>query len=130
VTNAVFHAPMFALNAAARANACEPSHTRSTTTERAHTGFGADAWAPKHTRWCARAHTRTTRGRVSGACAHAGDAATCTPKPIYFTRNYDLYKGHVSGYLRRGTYARTYTCTHTQALMATQRARTSFMHIR
>ncbi len=34
-TDAVFHAPMFALNAHADWNACEPSHPRSTATERA-----------------------------------------------------------------------------------------------
>ena len=33
VTAAVFHAPMFALNAVADWNACEPSHPRSTPTE-------------------------------------------------------------------------------------------------
>jgi len=33
--DAVLHAPMFALNADADRNACEPSHTRSTPTERA-----------------------------------------------------------------------------------------------
>jgi hypothetical protein len=37
VTDAVFHAPMFALNANVLANACEPSLTRSTPTERART---------------------------------------------------------------------------------------------
>jgi hypothetical protein len=35
MTDAVFHAPMFALNADADWNACEPSHPRSTPTERA-----------------------------------------------------------------------------------------------
>jgi hypothetical protein len=36
-TRAVFHAPMFALNATAPSNACEPSHPRSTPTEGART---------------------------------------------------------------------------------------------
>ena len=39
VTDAVFHAPMSALNADASANACEPSHTQSTPAERTRT-FG------------------------------------------------------------------------------------------
>jgi hypothetical protein len=37
VTRAVFHAPMFALNAFASKNACEPNRTRSTPTGRAIT---------------------------------------------------------------------------------------------
>jgi hypothetical protein len=37
VTDAVFHAPMFALNADAIWNACEPSHTKSTPVESART---------------------------------------------------------------------------------------------
>jgi hypothetical protein len=35
LTDAVFHAPMFALNAFASRNACEPKHTRSTPTKSA-----------------------------------------------------------------------------------------------
>jgi hypothetical protein len=35
VTDAVFHAPMFALNADIEANACKPSHMRSSPTESA-----------------------------------------------------------------------------------------------
>ena len=42
LTRAVFHAPMFALNAIASENACEPSRKRSTPTGRART-LGADA---------------------------------------------------------------------------------------
>ncbi len=37
VTDAVFHAAMFALNADAEPNACQPSHSRSTPTERTRT---------------------------------------------------------------------------------------------
>jgi hypothetical protein len=37
VTDAVFHAPMSALNELACVNACEPNHTRSTPTESAQT---------------------------------------------------------------------------------------------
>ncbi len=44
LTDAVFHAPMFALNANAPWNACKPSRTRSTPTEPAC--FGADTCAP------------------------------------------------------------------------------------
>ena len=41
VTDAVFHAPMFALNAVADQNACEPDHTQFTPIESARK-FGAD----------------------------------------------------------------------------------------
>jgi hypothetical protein len=37
VNDAVFHAPMFTLNADANRNACEPNHTGSAPTECAHT---------------------------------------------------------------------------------------------
>jgi hypothetical protein len=58
VTDAVFHAPMFALNASASLNACEPSHTQSTPTEgRSHVS------APMRGRPIAHAHTRA-RGRT------------------------------------------------------------------
>ena len=62
-TRAVFHAPMFALNADAPANACEPNHTRSMPTERACTvrrGY-LRAQAHKHT----RTHTPSVAPRVS-----------------------------------------------------------------
>jgi hypothetical protein len=70
VTDAVFHAPMFALNAHADKNACEPSNTRSTPTEDAHTlrrrihGVGVKPKPVRRKRHgqpepCARTHTRT-----------------------------------------------------------------------
>ena len=64
VTDAVFHAPMFALNADAEANACEPSHPRSTPTGKAPARCGADACAPDRTRTRARARTYTWRVRT------------------------------------------------------------------
>ncbi len=53
VTDAVFHAPMFALNAFADSNACEPSHPRSTPTERARMCRRGCVCAQSHT------HTHT-----------------------------------------------------------------------
>ena len=65
VTPAVFHAPMFALNADAEANACAPSHPRSTPTgRRSHVSARMRARPISHAH--ARAH-----GRNRGACAHA-----------------------------------------------------------
>jgi hypothetical protein len=62
-TDAVFHAPMFALNADADANACEPNRTRSTPTEGARTVRRRCAGHQTHTRSCACArkwtHTST-----------------------------------------------------------------------
>jgi hypothetical protein len=49
-TDAVFHAPMFALNADAETNACAP-------TPHALACVGADAWAPNPTRTRTRTHT-------------------------------------------------------------------------
>jgi hypothetical protein len=71
VTAAVFHAPMFALNADAEANACKPNHTRSTPTERARMCRRGCAGARSHTRTRAR-----TRAQHVGACvrrARIGD---------------------------------------------------------
>jgi hypothetical protein len=61
-TDAVFHAPMFALNADAEANACEPSRTRSTPTERAQTLRRGYVWGQTHTlmRACACTHSTHT----------------------------------------------------------------------
>ncbi len=53
MTAAVFHALMFALNADADANACEPKRTRSTPTERSRTIRCGKECA----QICARAHT-------------------------------------------------------------------------
>ena len=64
-TDAVFHAPMFALNAVADLNACAPRpHAVHADGTRVH-GSSADACAPKHARTHARAHPRST-------CAHLG----------------------------------------------------------
>ena len=68
VTRAVFHAPMFALNADADRNACDLNHTRCTPTECART-FGADTRARvmKHTRTHTHSRTQThccTRTKV------------------------------------------------------------------
>ncbi len=74
VTDAVFHAPMFALNANVLANACEPSLTRSTPTERARTFRRRYRRARTHTR--SRTHGRT-RGRVCGAGMHRRSVPPC-----------------------------------------------------
>ncbi len=63
VTAAVFHAPMSALNAAADRNACEPSHTQSTPTERASMCRRGCVGAQSHTHTRARARTQHV-----GAC--------------------------------------------------------------
>ena len=69
LTRAVFHAPMSALNAFAVWNACEPSRTRSTPVERAHT-FERGYVCPKtHMHAHARARMRK-RGRACGARTH------------------------------------------------------------
>ncbi len=63
VTRAVFHASMFALNADANWNACEPNHTWSMPTKSARiTG------ARTHLRGSERARVRRTR---AGPSAHA-----------------------------------------------------------
>ena len=63
VIRAVFHAPMFALNAGADWNACAPNHPRSTLSGKALACVGADAWPPDRTRAHARARTQH-----AGAC--------------------------------------------------------------
>jgi hypothetical protein len=67
-TDAMFHAPMFALNAAADRNACKPNHTRSTPTERARMCpcgcVGARSLTHK------RARATHTRARIGGPAAH------------------------------------------------------------
>ena len=50
LTEAVFHAPMFALNAFAWRNACEPSHTRSNADVKALARF-------RYGHACAQTHT-------------------------------------------------------------------------
>ena len=76
VTAAVFHAPMFALNADAEENACEPSHTRSTPTEGARmcrSGcVGPQSYTHMHTR------TDAARGRVYAACPHRRSVCRCS----------------------------------------------------
>jgi len=73
LTRAVFHAPMFALNADASLNACEPRHTQSSTpVERTHT-FGRGYVCPQ-THMHAQARARMCD---AGACvvhARIGDA--------------------------------------------------------
>ena len=67
VTAAVFHAPMFALNADADQNACAPSHPRSTPTgRRSHVSARMRASAIAYAR--GRAYGRTRGARVR---AHA-----------------------------------------------------------
>jgi hypothetical protein len=64
VTAAVFHAPMFALNADAYWNACAPSHERSAPTgTRSH----GSARMPNRTRTRARARTQHVRACVRRA---------------------------------------------------------------
>jgi hypothetical protein len=58
VTRAVFHAPMFALNADAYWNACEPSHPRSTPTEGARMCRRGYMRAQSHAHARARARTQ------------------------------------------------------------------------
>ncbi len=82
VTRTVFHAPMFALNADAASNACEPNHTRSTPTETARTFRRGYVCAQTHADACARAHTRScvfARARISGAAAHNCRAVSKAP---------------------------------------------------
>ena len=72
VTAAVFHAPMFALNADAEANDCDASQTtRDPRRRNALACVGADARAPDRTRAHARAHGRSTWARVCGWPASA-----------------------------------------------------------
>ena len=69
LTRAMFHAPMSALNALAVANACEPSRTRSTPTERART-FAVRIRVPPNAHARTGARTDVRRGRVCGARTH------------------------------------------------------------
>jgi hypothetical protein len=71
-TNAVFHAPMFALNADANANACAPRPHAVHADGQGLARFGADACAPKHARTHARAPI-SAHGCASGAHARIGD---------------------------------------------------------
>ncbi len=76
-TDAVFHAPMFALNADADWNACEPSHPQSTPTEGARMCRRGCVRAQSHTRTRASARTQhvracVRRARIGGAAAHNG----------------------------------------------------------
>ncbi len=54
MTEAVFHAPMSALNADANRNACEPRPPAVHADGKARACVGADAWAPNRTRTYAR----------------------------------------------------------------------------
>ncbi len=63
VMRAVFHAPMFALNADATVNACEPNRTRSTPTERARTFRCGYVGAETHNHTRAHTHGRTREHR-------------------------------------------------------------------
>jgi hypothetical protein len=66
-TDAVFHAPMFALKTDAWANTCQPNHKRSNPKESGRI-FGADTCEPKQRRAGAGRHRqRRTRGRAWGA---------------------------------------------------------------
>jgi hypothetical protein len=76
VTAAVFHAPMSALNAEATANACEPSHPRSTPMERARTVRQGCFGAQSHTH--TRALTDAARGRVCAAGPHRRPVHRCS----------------------------------------------------
>jgi hypothetical protein len=82
-TDAVFHAPMFALNADAEENACEPKRTRSTPTERART----------IRRRCVRpnphAHTRT-RARTHMWACRLDTHASVTHSSIDVARRMDI----------------------------------------
>ncbi len=79
-TDAVFHAPMFALNADADASACGPSQPQSTPTEGARMWRGC-VCAQSHTHTCTRpiahahmrapAHGRSTWARACGGPASA-----------------------------------------------------------
>jgi hypothetical protein len=74
-TDAVFHAPMFALNADAERKACEPNRTWSTPTESAQTLRRGYVCTQTHAH--ARAHTLTwtltyTRGRPQASAGTRG----------------------------------------------------------
>ena len=80
-TDAVFHAPMFALNAAADWNACEPSHTRSTPTDGARMCRRGCVGAQSNTHTRVRARTQHV-----GACvrqARIGDPFVRVARGIY-----------------------------------------------
>jgi hypothetical protein len=85
-TDEVFHAPMFALNADAERNACEPSQPRSTPTEGARTFRRGCAGSQSHTHKRAgsqshmhtRAHRDAARGRVCGAGPHRRSLHRCS----------------------------------------------------
>ncbi len=77
-TAAVFHAPMFALNADAEKNACEPSHPRSTPTERARMSRRGCVGAQSHTR--TRASARTQHVRECVRRARIGDPPRTTAR--------------------------------------------------
>ena len=80
VTRAVFHTPMFALNADAESNACAPSHPRSTPTgRRSHVSARMRARAIAHAR-ALRAHGRTRGARVR---AHAYLSQQYTHTHVY-----------------------------------------------
>ncbi len=85
VTDAVFHAPMFALNAVAAMNACEPSHPQSTPPEGACTCrrgcVGAQSNTHTHTRTGAargRARMGAARARVCAARPHRRSVHRCS----------------------------------------------------
>ena len=70
VIDAVFHAPMFALNADAAWNACAPNHPRSTPTgRRSHVSARMRARPIAHAQ--TRAHGHSTRARECGGLASA-----------------------------------------------------------
>jgi hypothetical protein len=72
-TDAVFHAPMSALNADAEANACEPNHPRSTPTERARTVRRGHVRADIQTHTCAHTLAPAQHVRASAVRARIGD---------------------------------------------------------
>jgi hypothetical protein len=78
VTDAVFHAPMSALNADAPLNACEPSHPRSTPTSRARMCRRERVGARSHTRTRTRARTDAARGRACAAGPHRRSVRPCS----------------------------------------------------
>ncbi len=96
VTRAVFHAPMFALNVLALVNACEPSHPRSTPTERARM-CRRGCKGPNRTRTHTHAHMDAARGRVCAEGPHRRSARRCSQTRM----DIDTCMHHVSIYYIR-----------------------------
>jgi hypothetical protein len=111
VARAVFHAPMFALNAVANWNACEPSHARSTPTERARMCRRGCVGALSHTHKRARARTQHVC-----SCIYIRIYTTYI-NPVFRARSYTYTRAHER--MRMPTHRRAHGHTrrriHTRA---------------